>query len=144
MPTPPPSTQRKASSYVSYPVHQQSKAPTILRDADATQKLLEVILEMPSGRKSLARLARTCKAFKEPALNLLWRDLWSVVPLVGLFPPHLLKKPRKPGMGFVSPSVSQHNPNPNFYRSSKLLEKTTGKQCFSTASACMPSLTMRL
>ncbi|OBZ79449.1 26S proteasome non-ATPase regulatory subunit 12 [Grifola frondosa] len=62
------------SSYTPYVVYQQTMHPTILRDADATAKLLEYILESPNGRRSLSRLARTCKAFKEPALNVLWRD----------------------------------------------------------------------
>ncbi len=89
-------------SYAPYAVHQQSMAPIILRDADATNRLLECILESPGGRKALARLARTCKAFKEPALDLLWKDLDSFVPLVSLFPNSLMKRAKKPGLGLVS------------------------------------------
>ncbi|KAF9477530.1 hypothetical protein BDN70DRAFT_810593 [Pholiota conissans] len=73
--------------------------PIILRDPDATTKLMEAILDSPAGRRSLSRLARTCRAFADPALDVLWRDLDSIVPIVGLFPGHLLKKTRKPGMG---------------------------------------------
>lgn len=76
--------------------------PIILRDQDATAKLLEYILESPGGRRSLSRLARTCKAFKEPALNVLWRDLDSLNPLLALFPTNLLRRARRPGLGFVS------------------------------------------
>ncbi|KAF9566130.1 hypothetical protein CPC08DRAFT_628791 [Agrocybe pediades] len=73
--------------------------PIILKDADATNKLLEAILESPNGRRSLSRLARTCRAFSGPALDVLWRDLDSIVPIIGLFPNNLLKKSRKPGLG---------------------------------------------
>lgn len=76
--------------------------PLILRDSEATTKLLEAILESSNGRRSLSRLARTCRALSEPALNILWRDLDSLVPIIGLFPGQLLKKARKPGLGLVS------------------------------------------
>ncbi|GJE99663.1 hypothetical protein PsYK624_159340 [Phanerochaete sordida] len=89
------------TKHAPYAVYQQSMAPVILRDADATAKLLEIILVSPGGKRSLARLARTCKAFKEPALDVLWRDLDSFVPLVTLFPNTLLKRARRPGLGFV-------------------------------------------
>lgn len=75
--------------------------PLILRDPDATTKLLEAVLESPNGKRSLSRLARTCRALCEPALNILWRDLDSLVPIIGLFPGQLLKKARKPGLGLV-------------------------------------------
>ncbi|TBU34673.1 hypothetical protein BD311DRAFT_290970 [Dichomitus squalens] len=91
----------KVDNYTPYAVHQQKMKPIILRDADATQKLLEAILETPQGRRSVSRLARTCKAFKEPALNVLWRDLDSLTPLLGLFPSTILKRARRPGMGLV-------------------------------------------
>jgi hypothetical protein len=75
--------------------------PTILRDADVTQKLLEAIIDAPGGRRSVSRLARTCKAFCEPALNVLWRELDSLIPIIALFPAHLLKRVRRPGLGLV-------------------------------------------
>ncbi|KAG7098977.1 hypothetical protein E1B28_000864 [Marasmius oreades] len=73
--------------------------PAILRDPEATKKLLDTISESPGGKRSLSRLARTCKGFSEPALNTLWRELDSLVPVVGVFPTVLLKKVRKPGLG---------------------------------------------
>ncbi|KAI0361366.1 hypothetical protein OH77DRAFT_1417609 [Trametes cingulata] len=100
--------------YTPYAVHQtqqqqqqQKMAPAILRDADATQKLLEAILDTPGGRRSVSRLARTCKAFKEPALSVLWRDLDSLTPLLGLFPSTLLKRARRPGLGLTKPPEKQ-------------------------------------
>jgi hypothetical protein len=90
-----------SSAHAPYAVYNQSMAPMILRDADATNKLLECILESPGGKRSLARLARTCKAFKEPALDVLWRDLDSFVPLLTLLPNTLLKRARRPAQGFV-------------------------------------------
>ncbi|KAI0639647.1 hypothetical protein C8Q77DRAFT_1214141 [Trametes polyzona] len=93
--------------YTPYAVYQQKMFPAILRDADATQILLETILDMPQGRRSLSRLARTCKAFKEPALNLLWRDLDSLTPLLGLFPSTILRRARRPGLGLTKPPEKQ-------------------------------------
>ncbi|KAH9898160.1 hypothetical protein C8Q73DRAFT_663927 [Cubamyces lactineus] len=91
----------RVDPYTPYAVYQQKMFPAILRDADVTQKLLEAILETPGGRRSVSRLARTCKAFKEPALNVLWRDLDSLTPLLGLFPSTILRRARRPGLGLV-------------------------------------------
>ncbi|KAI6007163.1 hypothetical protein EDD15DRAFT_2383995 [Pisolithus albus] len=77
---------------------------TILRDPDAVKKLLDTIADSPSGRRSISRLARTCKAICEPALDVLWRELDSLLPLVALFPNHLLKRTRRPGLGLASHS----------------------------------------
>ncbi|KAK0208845.1 hypothetical protein DFS33DRAFT_477646 [Desarmillaria ectypa] len=68
---------------------------------NVTKKLLEAILDTPGGRRSLSRLARTCKAMREPALNVLWRELDSLIPILGLFPSSLLKKTRRPGLGLA-------------------------------------------
>ncbi|KAJ6503282.1 hypothetical protein C8R47DRAFT_969069 [Mycena vitilis] len=76
-------------------------AITILDSPEVTQSILEAILESPNGRRSLSRLARTCRAWLDPALNVLWRELDSLAPIIGLFPAHLLKKTRRPGLGLV-------------------------------------------
>lgn len=94
-------SRENSSGYAPYAVHQQNMAPIILRDPEATQKLLEYIFDSSGGRRSLARLARTCKAFREPALDMLWRDLDSFVPLITLFPNTLLKRARRPALGLV-------------------------------------------
>ncbi|KAJ4485925.1 hypothetical protein J3R30DRAFT_3282866 [Lentinula aciculospora] len=75
------------------------RSPLILRDPDVTQKLLEAIIDTPGGKRTVSRLARTCRAISEPALNVLWRDLDSLIPIIGLFPSTMLKKVRKPGLG---------------------------------------------
>ena len=100
------SRKSNASSLNQTFVYQQVMTPIILRDADATAKLLEFILETPNGKRSLGRLARTCKAFREPVLNVLWRDLDSFVPLLALFPNSLLRRARRPGLGLVSTQLS--------------------------------------
>ncbi|KAJ7492375.1 hypothetical protein FB451DRAFT_1021280 [Mycena latifolia] len=82
-------------------------AIAILDSAEATQKILEAILDSPNGKRTLSRLARTCRAWLDPALNVLWRDLDSLVPILGLFPPHLLKKARKPGLGLTTPPLEK-------------------------------------
>ncbi|KAG0694969.1 hypothetical protein DFH29DRAFT_769359, partial [Suillus ampliporus] len=40
----------------------------------------------PLSRKSLAALARTCKKFHEPAMDLLWAALNGIEPLLGCVP----------------------------------------------------------
>ncbi|KAL0951456.1 hypothetical protein HGRIS_008145 [Hohenbuehelia grisea] len=89
--------------YFVYRQESQSQAmiASVLRDPDTIRQVLDAILDSPGGKRSLSRLARTCKALSEPALNTLWRDLDSIVPLIGLFPPHLLRRPKKPGLGFA-------------------------------------------
>ena len=77
----------------------------LLKDAEVTRNLLEFIVETPGGRRSVSRVARTCKALSEPALNVLWKELDSIVPLLGLMPNHLFKRPRRPGQGFVSTQI---------------------------------------
>ena len=76
--------------------------PSILVDPGTTSKLLDVVSESQNGRRILSRLARTCKALSEPTLNRLWQELDSFVPLLGLFPSNLLRKPRRPGLGLVN------------------------------------------
>ncbi|KAJ7040363.1 hypothetical protein C8F04DRAFT_1208752 [Mycena alexandri] len=78
-------------------------AIAVLDSPEVTQKILEAILESANGRRALSRLARTCRAWLDPALNVLWRELDSLAPVIGLFPPHLLKKTRKPGLGLTAP-----------------------------------------
>ena len=75
---------------------------SILLDSEATRILLEFIVETPGGRRSVGRLARTCKRLSGPALDVLWKDLDSLNPLLALMPGHLFKRARRPGMGFVS------------------------------------------
>lgn len=118
--------------------------PTILRDFEATKKLFEAILDSPNGRRSLSRLARTCRAFCEPALNILWRELDSLIPILGLFPGHVLKKARKPGMGFVGDYFVHQidfSDRPNFRPNHP--PRTTGTLFYNTAAACARSLTMK-
>ncbi|KAI1789766.1 hypothetical protein LXA43DRAFT_1182999 [Ganoderma leucocontextum] len=79
----------KVDNYTPYAVHQQKMKPIILRDADATQKLLEAILETPQGRRSVSRLARTCNGLQGAGFER---------PLARSRQPH--STPR-PGMGLV-------------------------------------------
>lgn len=92
---------RKSTSSSLSQRHRSTMVPSILSNPEVTAKVLEYILDTPNGRRSLSRLARTCKAFKEPALNLLWRDLDSFLPLISLFPSGLMKRSRRPALGFV-------------------------------------------
>jgi hypothetical protein len=95
------SKQSRRSSHRPYSVYQQTMFPAILRDPDAAKKLFETIIDSPNGRRSMSRLARTCRAMCEPALNVLWRELDSLLPLISLFPNNLMKRSRRPGLGLV-------------------------------------------
>lgn len=66
------------------------------REALANEDVLHLIFEhfdlqpgsntIAQTRKNLLFAAKTCKAFSEPALNLLWRVLPSLLPLLLLLP----------------------------------------------------------
>ncbi|KAJ7278845.1 hypothetical protein C8J57DRAFT_1573641 [Mycena rebaudengoi] len=53
--------------------------------AEITQLIFKQIAAEPDGQVSLSRLARTCRAFLEPGLDLLWREQSSLVPLLSCF-----------------------------------------------------------
>ena len=89
------------SYYHPYTVYESNMSPPVLRDVEATRKLLEAIQDTPNGSRTVARLARTCKAFNEPAMDVLWNELDSFLPLIGLFPGYIMKRARRPGLGLV-------------------------------------------
>lgn len=74
----------------------------LLRDRELLNVILEFVLDTQYGRRSVSRLARTCRALSEPCLNALWKELDSLLPLLSLLPNDLFKRPRRPGLGFVS------------------------------------------
>ncbi|KAG1800204.1 uncharacterized protein HD556DRAFT_1020010 [Suillus plorans] len=53
-----------------------------------------VFFDFPRTRKTLLALALTCKLFSEPALNLLWRHLGGIEPLIRCLPQSLWKQNR--------------------------------------------------
>ena len=89
------------SYYHQYTAYGTKMSPPVLRDVEATRKLLEVIQDTQNGSRTVARLARTCKAFNEPAMDVLWNELDSFLPLIGLFPGYIMKRARRPGLGLV-------------------------------------------
>ena len=91
------------SYYRPHTVYETNMPSSVLRDAEATRKLLEVIKDTPSGSRTLAWLARTCKSFNEPAMDVLWNELDSFLPLIGLFPGYIMKRARRPVLGLVRP-----------------------------------------
>jgi hypothetical protein len=40
----------------------------------------------PNSRRTVAALARTCRTFQEPALDVLWRDIKGFKPLLSCLP----------------------------------------------------------
>lgn len=91
------------SYYHPHTVYKTNMSPSVLGDPEATRKLLEVIKDTPSGSRTVARLARTCKSFNEPAMDVLWNELDSFLPLIGLFPGYIMRRARRPGLGLVRP-----------------------------------------
>lgn len=72
---------------------------------------MEIIQDTPNGDRTVARLARTCKAFNEPAVDVLWKELDSLLPLIGLFPTYIMKRARRPDLGLVRPCLSCPTPH---------------------------------
>ena len=89
------------SYYHPYTVYESNMTPSVLGNVEATRKLLEVIQDTQNGSRTVARLARTCKAFNQPAMDVLWNELDSFLPLIGLFPGYIMKRARRPGLGLV-------------------------------------------
>lgn len=133
------STHKRSSSYTPYAVYQQAMFPSILRDSDVSQKLIDAINDIPGGRRSVSRLARTCKSFCEPAMDVLWRELDSLVPIVGLFPSHLLKKSRRPGLGLVRGLTFVLHLDTYESLSLRLLLTRIGTESWNMESACAAS-----
>jgi hypothetical protein len=75
--------------------------PAILRQEKVVSTILDHLMETPGGKRMLPKLARTCKPLFEPAVDALWQELDSLVPLIGLFPAHLLRRAKRPGLGLV-------------------------------------------
>jgi hypothetical protein len=76
-------------------------ASSVNLNGDSSTKVFEALANVPNGRGAISRLGRTCKTFFQPAMSVLWKDLDSLVPVIGLFPSHLLKKAKRPGLGLV-------------------------------------------
>lgn len=93
------------SYYHPYTVYETAMSPSVLRDVETTRKLLGIIQDTQNGSRTVARLARTCKAFNEPALDVLWNELDSFLPLIGLFPAYIMKRARRPGLGLAKMPV---------------------------------------
>lgn len=111
----------------------------ILRDPDATSRLFETVLDLPNGKRTLSRLARTCRAVSDPALNVLWRDLDSLVPIIGLFPNQNLKKARRPGLGFSKSPAEEDWRNVLKY-SDKVRRLTYDESANNVAASVFPVL----
>lgn len=62
------------------------KMISALHPALCTDEIIRLVIAL-LDRKSCVRLARTCKAVQDAALDAIWRDIPSVEPLFSLFPP---------------------------------------------------------
>lgn len=98
------SPSQRQRAIPTFPAFWQSEDPMkqLLRDRELLNVILEFVLDTQYGRRSVSRLARTCRALSEPCLNALWKELDSLLPLLSLLPNDLFKRPRRPGLGFVS------------------------------------------
>ncbi|KAI0294948.1 hypothetical protein BC826DRAFT_1091501 [Russula brevipes] len=84
------------------------KVPGLIRDPLVTAKLMEYVLDGPNGKRMLSRLTRVSKALVEPGLGLLWKELDNLVPLISLFPSHLFKRAKRPGLGLAEAPSPEH------------------------------------
>ncbi|KAI0308288.1 hypothetical protein B0F90DRAFT_1681661 [Multifurca ochricompacta] len=84
------------------------KAPGLIRDPEVTYKLMEYVLDNPNGKRTLSRLLRVSTALVEPGLGLLWKELDNLVPLISLFPNHLFKRAKRPGLGLAEAPAPEH------------------------------------
>ncbi|KAG1783377.1 hypothetical protein EV702DRAFT_1061782 [Suillus placidus] len=68
-------------------MHQALLVPEVLLDIFAHVKQIGepsyAYVEKPLSRRSLAALATTCKTFYEPAMDFLWADMNTLLPLLG-------------------------------------------------------------
>lgn len=55
----------------------QSLTSLVLRASELLLLICEHALHLPAGLRTLAHMARTCMDWKEPALDVLWRDVQS-------------------------------------------------------------------
>jgi hypothetical protein len=94
--------KQDSASSSSSALSEVAPVPAILRDANVTSTILDYLVDVPGGKRMVSKLARTCKSFFEPATDALWKELDSLVPLIGLFPAHLLRRAKRPGLGLVS------------------------------------------
>ncbi|OCH92360.1 hypothetical protein OBBRIDRAFT_717559, partial [Obba rivulosa] len=56
----------------------------IFEELASTASISNAYQDMIEIRRTLARAARVCKAFYEPALKILWKELNSLMPLLQL------------------------------------------------------------
>jgi len=64
-------------------------------------KIFQMVDLGPSRNKTLLALALTCESFTEPALDLLWRELDGLDPLIRCLPPTLWKLERREARGVL-------------------------------------------
>ncbi|KAH9937946.1 hypothetical protein B0H21DRAFT_711363 [Amylocystis lapponica] len=67
--------------------YRQSSTRRCLAIDEMFRCIVEELLDNGHGRGSVASLAATCQAFKEPSLAALWRNMDSIVPLLKLVDP---------------------------------------------------------
>lgn len=52
--------------------------------------LLHILKDLES-RRDVAMMARVCRTFHETSLDIVWREIWSLEPLLFCLPPDLLE-----------------------------------------------------
>ena len=69
--------------------------------------ILDFVLQSEGGQKSLAALAISCRTFQDPALDVLWRRLPCIGPLVRCLPSDAweVKPEAADGLGWDEPSL---------------------------------------
>lgn len=67
-------------------MHRMLYVEEILREIFSNLLFRSLMLFSHSPRRDALALATTCRAFKEPALDILWEELPSLAPLVRCLP----------------------------------------------------------
>ena len=116
----------------------------LLRNREVFATVIEFVLDTPNGRRSVSRLARTCRALYEPCLNALWKELDSLLPLLSLLPNDLYKRPRRPGLGFVSETGCSCTLLSMLLCRQRTHHRATGSACCYTGNVFRRSPTMKL
>ena len=66
-----------------------------LLSAEILREIFAAIREDSDFRATIATLARTCRTLKEPALDLLWKNIIGFEPLLSCLPSGVVRQTRK-------------------------------------------------
>lgn len=87
----------------------RSAAQESLKISEILDNVFTHLLEEDNGRKTLLSLALACKDFSGPALDVLWRDMPCIMPLLRLLSTLRATLPIQSFLGVIPAFVSQYS-----------------------------------